>query len=83
MREWIESLWRGDVNQLTISLVQEGKRQGYINTEQSEHAIMLYLEILRRGVFASPDLLAGMEPNAEQYRELNYLFVYGLVGKRE
>jgi AcrR family transcriptional regulator len=83
MREWIESLWQGDVNQLTVDLIQEGMRQGYINTQQSQEAITLYLEILRRGVFASPDLLANMEPDAKLYRELNYLFMYGLVGKRQ
>lgn len=83
MQQWIESLWRGDVNQVTVDLVEEGKKQGYISTQQSEEAIMLYLEILRRGVFASPDLLANMEPDVELYRELNHLFVYGLVGKRE
>jgi len=83
MREWIESLWRGDVNQTTIDLIQEGKKQGHISAKQSEEAIMLYLEILRRGVFASPDLIANMEPDVEVYRELNHLFIYGLVGRRE
>lgn len=83
MRQWIESLWREDVNKVTIDLVEDGKKQGYIDSQLSEQDIMLYLEILRRGVFASPDLLANMEPNAEGYRKLNHLFVYGLVGKRD
>ena len=83
MQQWIESLWREDVNQVTIDLVEEGKRLGYIDRQLSEQSIMLYLEILRRGVFASPDLLASVEPEAEVYRRLNHLFVYGLVGKRE
>ncbi len=83
LRQWIESLWREDVNQVTVDLVEEGKRQGYIDRQLSEQDVMLYLEILRRGVFASPDLLASVEPEAEVYRRLNYLFVYGLVGKME
>lgn len=56
LRQWIESLWREDVNQVTVDLVEEGKRQGYIDRQLSEQDVMLYLEILRRGVFASPDL---------------------------
>lgn len=83
MRQWIDSLWHSDVSQVTVDLVAQGKKQGYISRQQSEESIMLYLEILRRGVFASPDLLANMEPDVEVYRELNHLFVYGLVGKRE
>ena len=83
MRNWIESWWERDARQVTIDLIEEGKRQGYIHTQQAEEAIVLYLEILRRGVFASPDLLANMRPDLELYRELNHLFIYGLVGKRE
>ena len=83
MQQWIESLWRVDVGQLTSDLIEEGKKQGYISPRRSQGAVMLYLEILRRGVFASPDLLANIEPDVELYRELNHLFVYGLVGKRE
>jgi len=83
MRNWIESWWQGDARRLTIDLIEEGKRQGYINPQQPEEAVVLYLEILRRGVFASPDLLANMKPDLELYRELNHLFIYGLVGKTE
>ena len=83
MRNWIESWWERDARQVTIDLIEEGKRQGYIPTQQAEEAIVLYLEILRRGVFASPDLLANMRPDLELYRELNHLFIYGLVGKRD
>ena len=83
MRSWIESWWERDARQVTIDLIEEGKRQGYIHTQQAEEAIVLYLEILRRGVFASPDLLANMRPDLELYRELNNLFIYGLVGKRD
>jgi AcrR family transcriptional regulator len=83
MRNWIETWWQGDVRQVTIDLIEEGKRQGYINQQQSEEAIVLYLDILRRGVFASPDLLANIKPDVDLYRELNHLFIYGLVGKTE
>lgn len=30
-----------------------------------------------------PDLMAEIEPDLEVYRQLNYLFIYGLVGKRD
>lgn len=83
MQQWFESLWQQDINQLTIDLVEDGKKQGYINPERSQEALMLYLEILRRGVFASSDLLANLEPNVKLLRELNFLFIYGLVGKTE
>ncbi len=82
MRQFVETVWKRDVNQMTIDLLEEGKREGYVNTELSQEAFLLYLEILLKGVSASSDLFANMEPDVEFYRELNYLFLYGLVGKR-
>ena len=83
MQQWFESLWQQDINQITIDLVEDGKKNGYINPKRSQEALMLYLEILRRGVFASSDLLANLEPNVELLRELNFLFIHGMMGKIE
>lgn len=83
MQQWIESLWQEDVNQVTLDLIEEGKKEGYISEQLSGQDIMFYLEVLRRGVFTSPDIFANIEPDAEIYRRLNHLFVYGLVGRRE
>ena len=83
MKQFIDTLWQRDVNQMTIDLLEEGKRQGYVNLETSQEALLLYLELFRRGVSASPDLLADMEPNVTFFRELNYLFLYGLMGRKE
>ena len=81
MQQWFESLWQQDIYQITVDLVKDGKKQGYINPERSQEALMLYLEILRRGVSACSDLLANLEPNVKLLRELNFLFIYGLMGK--
>jgi AcrR family transcriptional regulator len=83
LRDWIEAFWREDVKKATLELLEEGVREGYINPGLSEELLLLYLEIIRRGVFASPDLMAEIEPDLEVYRQLNYLFIYGLVGKRD
>ena len=83
MQQSIDSLWQTKVNQVTIDVIEEGKRQGFINPQQSHEALLLYLEILRRGVFASSDLIEKIEPDTDFFRELNYMFIYGLIGKRE
>ncbi len=83
LRDWIEAFWKEDVRQTTLELLEEGKREGYINPGLSEELPLLYLEMIRRGVFASPDLMADIKPDPEVYRQLNYLFIYGLIGKRD
>jgi len=82
MKHFVETLWQNDINQLTIDLFEEGKREGYVNTKLSQEALLLYLEILRNGVSGSSALLANMTPNIKLVRELNFLFMYGLVGKK-
>jgi len=55
--------------------------QGYVNKEMSPEAFLAYFEILRKGVFASSDLLANTARNAEFARDLVSLIHYGLMGK--
>jgi AcrR family transcriptional regulator len=83
LREWLDAFWKEDVNKATLELLEEGKREGFINLELPVELMVQYLEIIRRGVFASPELVAEIKPDLEVYRQLNYLFIYGLVGKRD
>jgi AcrR family transcriptional regulator len=83
LMEWLETFWKEDVNKATLELLEEGKRAGFINLDLPVELMVKYLEIIRRGVFASPELVAEIKPDLEVYRQLNYLFIYGLVGKRD
>ena len=74
---------RGQSAAFQAELLNEGKREGYISSELPQELIVSYLELIRRGVFASPELLETIKPELEVYRQLNYLFIYGLVGKRD
>ena len=82
IEQFVESIWQREVNQLVIDFFEEGRRQGYVNPELSEEAILVYYEILRRGIFAKSGLV-NTEHNAKLMRELMSLFLYGLMGKRE
>lgn len=79
--QFVDNLWQGDVIKLTLDLLEEGKKQGYVSKEISQEALILYLQILRSGVSANPELIANMTPNVEFFRELNNLFLYGMVGR--
>ena len=82
MQQFVETIWQRDVIQLTFDLLEEGKKQGYVSTEISQEALILYLQILRSGVSANTELLATREFNLEFMRELNNIFLYGLIGKQ-
>jgi hypothetical protein len=66
-----------------VSFYEEGKRLGYVNAELSREAILLYIDVLRKGFLARADVFAAPEKNASLIRELSSLYLYGLLGKRE
>ena len=80
IQQFVESLWQREVNQLMVHFYEEGKRQGYINPEVSQEAILVYYQILRKGIFASSDLLANTEDSTKLMHDLMSLVVYGLNG---
>ena len=82
IEQFVEAIWQWEVNQLLIDFFEEGRRQGYVSKELSEEAILVYYEILRRGIYAKSGLVTT-EDSAKLMRELMSLFLYGLMGKRD
>ena len=80
MRQFVESIWQGEINQLLIDLFEDGRKQGYISTDLSREAILTYYEIFRQGMFNSPHVQAKLEGNPKLIRELVSVFTYGLNG---
>ncbi len=80
MRQFVESIWQGEINQLLIDLFEDGRKQGYISTDLSREAILTYYEIFRQGIYNSPHIQAKLEGNPKLIRELVSVFTYGLNG---
>ncbi len=83
MQSFIETLWKHEIDQLLTELVEEGKKLHFISEEISPEAVLFYFEIIRNGAFSSSELLDRIKPDARLARELNHLFLYGLVDKKE
>ena len=82
MQQFFDSIWQQEVNQMVLDFFREGKQQGYVSIGLSEEAILVYYEILRRGIFSSSGLV-NTGHDLELMSELMSLFLYGLVGKVE
>ena len=83
MYKYIDELWNNEINKLLGELVEEGKRQGYISRDISQEAIILYFDMIRAGAFASADALNKIKVDAKLAADLNRLFLYGLIDRRE
>jgi len=78
--EFIESFWQNEVTQLTIDFCEEGKEQGYISPDLSTEALLLYLEIIRKGVTTSSYMTLNTANNPKIMRDLVTLISYGFHG---
>ena len=83
MQQFVESLWTQEIEWLIHELVDEGKKLGYIDKELSWEAVWCYFEIIRRGALAGADSLGSVKVDDKLARDLNHLFLYGLVSKKE
>ena len=83
LQAYIETLWRTEVDKLIRNLINEGKEQGYIDTSIADQTIQFYFEILRNGAFSSKEMLEQLKVDGNLARELNNLFMFGLVQKKD
>ena len=81
IRQLVESVSQVEIKPYLIDFYEEGKRQGYINPELSAGTIMLYSEIMRKGMAAESSLSEDPERNLKLLRELTPLYLYGIMGK--
>ncbi|MFC2004745.1 TetR/AcrR family transcriptional regulator [Chloroflexota bacterium] len=78
--EFVESFWQNEINQLMLDFIEDGKTQGIINNNLSPESLLLYFEILRKGVVASSFVTLDTAQNQKIGKDLIRLFTYGLNG---
>ncbi len=81
IQQVVDSVYREEITPYVIEFYEEGKRQGYVNPELSTETIMLYFEIVRRGMSAVAILSEDPEKNRKIMEELTPLLLYGILGK--
>ena len=80
LKAFLEELYINDVMPMMANFFNEGIQQGYISTKISTETILLYFEIIRRGFFEMPDIVAQTQRKPELLKELIQLMTYGLNG---
>ncbi|MCF2944377.1 TetR/AcrR family transcriptional regulator [Paenibacillus tarimensis] len=81
IRGVIEELYREYIP-FMVGLLEEGKREGYIDPSISNESIMAYLNILQNAMNQfefSPD----KEKNSKLAEDLSKMFFYGLLNRRD
>lgn len=80
LKTFLEELYINNVMPMMSAFFSEGIRQGYISSKISTETILLYFEIMRRGFFDMPDIVARTQRKPKLLKELIQLMTYGLNG---
>lgn len=83
LQEFVTTIFEDKVYRLMSDYFQEGKRQGYVNPDLSDETMILYTRIFRLGVTSYPGLFEAAGQNENLFSQLSYLYLYGLMGKRD
>ncbi|MCU9595030.1 TetR/AcrR family transcriptional regulator [Caldibacillus thermolactis] len=78
-RSYVEEVYQKEALPLFIKLFNEGREQGYINSEVSDEAILFYLKMFQE-YLQREDVGTMTLPIAE---DLTKLFFYGITGRKE
>ncbi|MEI3613339.1 TetR/AcrR family transcriptional regulator [Pseudogracilibacillus sp. SO30301A] len=78
-QSYVEEVYEKEALPLFIKFFNEGREQGYIDSEVSDEAILFYLKMFQE-YLQREDIAQMALPVAE---ELTKLFFYGIAGKRE
>jgi len=79
---YVNSVYMTEIMPMVTDFYDEGKRQGYINPELSTETIMLYFDVMRKGM-SSSGLSDNPDQNLKMLQEMTSLFLYGLMGRPE
>ena len=77
----VDSVYQVEIRQCLTDFYEDGKRQGYINQDLSTETIILFSEIMRRGLAAGSNLSVDPEHNLKLMRKLIPIYLYGMLGK--
>lgn len=80
MHAFIEDLYANHVMPVAREFIQEGIRQGYIDSKFSLEIIMIYFEIIRQGLFSTPEIAERAQSEPALMKQLAELMTYGLNG---
>ncbi|MFC1530014.1 TetR/AcrR family transcriptional regulator [Gemmatimonadota bacterium] len=68
---------------LMNELIEDGKRQGYIEPSLSNQAIMMYFEVLQASGSAFFRIINAPGVNPESVQDLNRILFYGFINKEK
>ncbi len=72
-----------EIEKALFEFIEEGKKQGQVDQQLSDEAVMTYMKFFQEGISAHPEIQQKMNRDAKLSQDLLSLFMYGVNGQRE
>jgi len=82
IREVLIDFFEKESKREILKLVNEGKEQGFINSELSDKAVIIFLEIFMSYLLNTPELMNKISTDESLMRQVYSMFWWGLDGKK-
>ncbi len=79
MTAFVEEAYRTEIQPLWREMLADGKRQGYIDPALDDEALLVYLDVLKAGFSARPELIGSFTHNKKFTEQLTRIIFYGFL----
>jgi AcrR family transcriptional regulator len=78
---FIDKVFHEEIKPLWLEILDQGKREGYIDPSLSDEALLLYLDAIKCGLQNRPELVTGIPEKLQLIKELTRIMFYGFLKK--
>jgi len=76
-----QRMYDTEVKPMWLDFIASGKKEGYIDPAVDDEALLAYLDILRKGASARPDLTTDYQKNMPLLKGVSRLIFFGFINK--
>ena len=78
---FIDEIYEQEIKPLWYQILDEGKKQGYIDPSLDDESLIAYLDIIKTGIQAKPEIFKNYVENMSLIEQLTNLMFYGFLKK--
>ena len=76
-----QQLYDSEIKPLWLEFIASGKKEGFINAAADDEALLAYLDVLRAGLAAKPELTNNYQENLPMLVNMSRLMFFGFLQK--
>jgi len=78
---FIDEIYEAEIKPLWHEMIEDGKKQGYIDKSLNEQALLIYLDALKAGFSTRPELKQNVAGSVDLMLQLTHIMFYGFLKK--